>query len=205
LGPERAELAPLRRTFARGTPPSTAAARGARGIICGGARVMTKARTRAASEPVQDGTLRTRLLYEAHVLLDRVVNVGATPHGVRRITAVRGGAFQGPSMRGEILPGGADWLLLRPDGVVELDIRVAGQLDDGALVYVTERGYLRAPPEVLERIARGAPVDPDAYTLRIVSSYETASSRYAWLNGALGVGHETIHEGWLDLTVHEVL
>lgn len=166
---------------------------------------MTNGRTRSAGEAPQESTIRTRLLYEAHVLLDRPVEVGSTPHGVRRIATIRGGAFQGPAIRGEILPGGADWLLLRPDGVVELDIRVAGQLDDGALVYVTERGYLKAAPEVLERIARGAPVDPDAYTLRIVSSYETASSRYAWLNGALGVGRGTVHEGWLDLTVHEVL
>ncbi len=166
---------------------------------------MAIASTSPGTGPKQESTLRTRLLYEAHVQLDRALEVGATPHGYRRIAPIKGGTFQGPSMRGEILPGGADWLLVRPDGVVELDIRVAGRLDDGTLLYATERGYLRASPEVLERLARGAPVDPDAYTFRMVSTFETASTRHAELNGVIGVGVGTMHEGWLDLTVHEVL
>lgn len=166
---------------------------------------MAIADTGWTAEAKRESTIRTRLPYEAHVQLDPPVEVGATPHGVRRIAPVRGGTFRGPSMGGEILQSGADWLLVRPDGVVELGIRSAGRLDDGAVVYVTERGYVRAAPEVLERMARGEPVDPDAYTVRVVASYETASPRYAWLNGTIGVGTGTIREGWFDLVVHEVL
>ncbi len=137
--------------------------------------------------------------------LDAPLDVGPTPHGVRRIVAITGGSLEGPSVCGKILPSGADWLLVRPDGVVELDIRAAGRLEDGALLYATERGYLRAPPEVMERIARGDLMDPGAYAFRVVVSYETASPRYAWLNGTIGYGIGTLRKGGLDLVVHELL
>lgn len=149
--------------------------------------------------------LRTRLLYEAHVDFDVPLEVGVTPRGFRRIVGIKGGSFDGPSMRGEVLPSGADWLLVRPDGVVELDVRAAGRTEDGDVVYLTERGYLRAPPDVLQRIASGEPVDAGAYTFRVLMSYETASARYAWLNGTLGVGVGTFRSGGVDIVVHEIL
>ena len=133
------------------------------------------------------------------------LDVGATPHGARRIVPFTGGTFEGPSIHGEILPGGADWLLVRPDGVAELDIRAAGRTDDGAVIYAMERGYLRASPDAFQRIARGETVDPDAYTFRLITTYETASPRYAWLNAAIGLGIVTLRNGGIDLVVHEVL
>ncbi len=158
-----------------------------------------------AVEPRSESAVRARLLYEAHVELDAPLDVGPTPHGVRRIVGIRGGSLEGPSMRGEILPAGADWLLVRPDGVVELDIRAVGRLEDGSILYATERGYLRAPPEVMTRIARGEPVEPGDYAFRVVVSYETASPRHESLNGTLGYGIGTLRRGGLDLVVHELL
>ncbi len=163
----------------------------------------------ATAEPATLGAraesaVEARLLYEAHVELDAPLDVGPTPHGVRRIVAITGGSLEGPSVRGTILRGGADWLLVRPDGVVELDIRAAGRLEDGTILYATERGYLRAPPDAMERIAHGEPVEPGAYAFRVVVSYETASPRYAWLNGTIGYGIGTLRKGGLDLVVHEL-
>ncbi len=160
---------------------------------------------RATVEARAEPAVRARLLYEAHVELDTPLDVGPTPHGVRRIVAITGGSLEGPSIRGRILPSGADWLLVRPDGVVELDIRATGRLEDGALLYARERGYLRAPPEVMQRIARGEPVDAGTYTFRVVVSYETASPRYAWLTATIGYGTGTFRKGGLDLVVHELL
>ena len=166
---------------------------------------MTIASTAVSSRERPESTIRTRVLYEAHVSFGAPLDVGATPHGVRRIVPFTGGTFQGPYIRGEILPGGADWLLVRPDGVAEVDIRTAGRTDDGAVIYATERGYLCAPPDVFQRIARGERVDPDAYTFRLIATYETSSPRYAWLNGTIGLGLVTLRDGGIDLVVHEVL
>src|SRR4029077_9370771 len=66
--------------------------------------------------------------------------LGTVPHGIRSIVPVTGGDFEGPRLRGKVLPGGDDWLLLRPDGVLELDLRITLETDDGALIYMTFQG-----------------------------------------------------------------
>jgi hypothetical protein len=103
---------------------------------------------------------------------------------------VKGGSFQGPKLKGEVLPGGGDWFLLRPDGVGELDVRGTFRTDDGALVYVTYRGILHAPPQVMARAQAGEKVDPSEYYFRTAPLFQTASEKYAWLNQiqAIGIG-----------------
>ena len=51
-------------------------------------------------------------------------DLGPTPHGRRRIIAIRGGQAHGPRLAGEIIKGGADWQYVRSDGVVELGARL---------------------------------------------------------------------------------
>src|SRR4051794_23777209 len=60
--------------------------------------------------------------------------VGTGPLGERRIVPILGGRVAGPRLAGEILPGGADFQLIRPDGVTEIVARYTLRLDDGALV-----------------------------------------------------------------------
>jgi Protein of unknown function (DUF3237) len=62
--------------------------------------------------------LRTELLFELRVELEEPQDVGATPRGNRRIFYIKGGTFAGPKIKGEVLPGGADWLVIRPDGLL---------------------------------------------------------------------------------------
>ena len=83
--------------------------------------------------------MNTRLLMMMHVKVATVLNVGAVPHGTRR-TAPLGGTFEGQRLRGTILPGSADWQLLRSDGVLEMDLRFTLQTDDGALVSMIPVG-----------------------------------------------------------------
>ena len=56
--------------------------------------------------------------------------LGAIPHGTRSIVPIAGGDFEGSRLRGKVLPGGGDWLLLRSDDVLELDLRVTLETDD---------------------------------------------------------------------------
>jgi hypothetical protein len=90
--------------------------------------------------------LRTELLYEVSVDLEQPQNVGATPHGNRQIFYVKGGTFEGPKLKGEVLPGGGDWFMFRPDGAGELDVRATVRTDDGHLIYTYYRGILTRPP-----------------------------------------------------------
>jgi len=114
--------------------------------------------------------------------------VGATPIGDRRIAKVTGGSFTGPEMKGTILPGGGDWLLLRADGTLQLDVRVTLKTDDDALIYMTYRGFRHGPPEVMQRLNKGEEVDPSEYYFRISPFFETGTEKYDWLNRVVSVG-----------------
>jgi hypothetical protein len=115
-------------------------------------------------------------------------DVGETPRGTRRFHPAIGGSFEGPRLRGEVLPDGGDWLLLRPDGVLEQDVRITLKTDDGAFIYVRYAGMRHGPPEVMARLTQGETVDPSEYYLRVAPMFETGAERYAWLNKILAVG-----------------
>ena len=85
--------------------------------------------------------LASRPLFELRLDVPPLIDLGDTPCGRRRIAAVTGGSFEGERLRGTVLgaPGG-DWLLLRPDGVLVLDVRIVLKTDDGALIYMAYRG-----------------------------------------------------------------
>ena len=82
-------------------------------------------------------------------------------------------------MQGRIVPGGADWQILHSDGAASLDARYTIQTDDGALIYVVNRGVRHGPPEVLARLNRGERVDPASYYFRSVATFETSAAAHA--------------------------
>jgi hypothetical protein len=106
---------------------------------------------------------------------------------------MKGGAFAGPRLRGEVLPGGGDWVLVRPDGVADLDIRLTLRTDEGDLIYTACEGIFDIAPEMRRRILDGEEVDPSKYYFRTAPRFETASGKYGWLNRliAVGVGRRT--------------
>jgi len=149
--------------------------------------------------------LRTEFLGEISADLEEPLVLGATPRGVRQIFGIKGGTFEGPRIKGEILCSGADWFLLRPDGVGELDVRATMRTDDGELVYTYYRGILRASPEVWARIARGEAIDSSEVYFRTTPTFETASEKYAWLNRIIAVGVGRMRPNWVGYTVYAVL
>jgi hypothetical protein len=114
--------------------------------------------------------------------------IGATPSGNRRIGLVAGGTFVGERLRGTVLPGGADWIMLRGDGSTTLDVRLVLEADDKALIGMTYRGMRHGPSAVMERVNRGEPVDPSEYYFRTAVAFETAAAKYDWLNRIVAVG-----------------
>lgn len=131
-------------------------------------------------------------LLQVTVTLDPALEVGTLSVGARRIINITGGHFtgrhvKGTAMMGTVLPGGADWQLVRPDGVAVLEARYTLQTDDGALIYVQNRGLRHGPPDVLAAVARGEDVDPASYYMRATPSFETGDARYSWLNDLVAV------------------
>jgi Protein of unknown function (DUF3237) len=151
--------------------------------------------------------LKAELLFDLSLNLDRAntQDVGAGPHGQRRIVPVSGGSFAGPKLKGEVLPIGADWLLLRPDGVKQIDARITLRTDDGELIYTAYRGVDTGLPEVAERLARGETVDPSEYYFRIQPYFETGSQKYRWMNQMVSVGFGKRTGLSLSYTVYTVL
>jgi hypothetical protein len=118
---------------------------------------------------------------EARVAVDPPQELGDVAKGGRRIVPITGGEFFGPSIRGQVLPGGADWQVLRGDGVAELEARYTLRTDDGALIYVRNLALRHGPPEVMAALAAGRPADPASYYFRGATFFETSAARYAWL------------------------
>ena len=109
--------------------------------------------------------IKTELLFKVEFDVPPTLDLGETPYGRRRIARVAGGTFEGPKMKGRVLDGGGDWLLLRRDGVLQLDVRVTLETDDKQHIYMSYRGYRHGPKDVIERLNKGEPVDPSLLLL----------------------------------------
>jgi hypothetical protein len=121
----------------------------------------------------------------------KLLIVGATPGGYRRIGVVPGGAFEGERLSGDVLDGGSDWQSVRSDGSTALDVRLVLRTRNEALITMTYKGVRHGPADVLDRIEKGEVVDPSSYYFRINPLFETAAPEYSWINRivAIGVGH----------------
>ncbi len=113
--------------------------------------------------------------------------MGGGPLGERRVVAITGGTFEGPALKGEIVPGGADWQIVRADGVLDIDARYALRTEAGALIRVVSQGYRHGPPEVLAALARGEVVPASRYFFRTVMRFETGDTDLLWLNRTIAV------------------
>ncbi len=133
---------------------------------------------------------RLTLMYRASIAVDKPQLFGPTPQasGERRIINITGGEFEGARLRGTVLPGGADWQVIRSDGVAQLEARFTMQTDDGALLHVRNFGFRHGSPEVIARLFSGEVVDPAEYYFRMTPLIETGDARYAWLNSLIMVG-----------------
>lgn len=128
---------------------------------------------------------KLEFICELKVLLKPPFIVGETPHGLRRIIPIVGGTFDGPKIKGEILDGGADWQIVRSDGVAELEAHYQIKTDDGVIIYIKNTGLRVATPEVAARIGRGELVPASEYYFRAVPKFEAPKGKYEWMNNAI--------------------
>jgi hypothetical protein len=115
--------------------------------------------------------------------------IGQLPSGLtRRIVNVTGGAFDGDRLNGRVLAGGAAWALVRPNGVVEMEVRIVLETDAKELVHLRYAGLRGGPPDIVARFTRGEPIPDGADYFRAAIMFETAAPRLQWLNDILAIG-----------------
>jgi hypothetical protein len=129
--------------------------------------------------------------FEARVRIKAPIDLGITHAGHRRIIPILGGPVEGPKIRGKVLEGGADWQILNSDGSADLEARYTIQTDDGAMLYVQNRGMRRGSAEVLKKLNSGQALstdEADQIYFRTVATFETSAPAYSWLANALFIG-----------------
>ena len=134
-----------------------------------------------------------------------ILDLGQTARGHRRIIDILGGEVQGPRLTGEILPGGADWQIVRPDGTIEVVARYTIRSSTGALIYVQNEGLRVASPDIVARMSRGEAVPFDSYHFRTAPRFETAEPSLKWLERATFVGVAARTPDRVAIGFHEVL
>ncbi|MGH2889634.1 MAG: DUF3237 domain-containing protein [Solirubrobacteraceae bacterium] len=135
-----------------------------------------------SERPPQPGL---ELLTRGAVALGEPLDLGVTPEGHRRVVPISSGRFEGPRIAAEVLPGGADWQVIRPGGWVSVLARYTLRADDGMLISVTSRGLRHGPPEVMARLLAGESPDPASYRFRTAVAFEAAEE--SWVNHVLAI------------------
>jgi len=126
--------------------------------------------------------------FEVRASVGAPLEVGNVAQGRRRIVPITGGTFEGSGLRGKVMPGGADWQIIRADGFTELDTRYTLETATGQIVYVQNAGMRHAAPDVMKRLLAGELVDPALVYFRTIPKFETASPDLQWLTRAVFIG-----------------
>ncbi|MBV8764283.1 MAG: DUF3237 domain-containing protein [Hyphomicrobiales bacterium] len=130
---------------------------------------------------------RLEHVFDARIRVAAPFEVGLTRSGERRIIAITGGRVEGARLSGAVLPGGADYQTIAPDGCTYLHARYIIETDERERIYVENEGIRFGPKRALDRLRRGLNVDPTLVYFRTAPRFETQSPRLAWMMTTLFV------------------
>ncbi|WP_028351716.1 DUF3237 domain-containing protein [Bradyrhizobium murdochi] len=148
--------------------------------------------------------LETRYVFTITVRIGEVTSAGEIGTGVRRIIPIIGGEVKG-EINGKVCAFGADFQIIRPNELIELEAKYAFETDDGAVVYVENKGLRFGPVELLQKLKRGEPVDPKLIYFRTVPRFETGAEKYHRLMQNLFIASAARHPDHVVIDVHQVL
>ncbi|HEY1760066.1 MAG TPA: DUF3237 domain-containing protein [Bryobacteraceae bacterium] len=138
------------------------------------------------------------------VLVGEPIEIGTTAAGVRRLIPILGGEVSGPKLKGRVLAAGADYQLIRADGVAELHARYVIETTEGSRIYVENSGLRHGPPEAMERLRRGEPVDPALIYFRTTAKFETGDEALSWLARHIFVCAGVRHPDRVRISIYQV-
>jgi len=123
--------------------------------------------------------LKTEFVWEAKVKIANMINVGKSKLGTRRVIPITGGTFSGKKIKGEVLSGGEDWQLVRPNGDTELYARYLLKTDDGHVIQVINRALIHIP---------AASENKAPYIKSVIDLEAPSDSPYDYFNHAIFLG-----------------
>ncbi len=129
----------------------------------------------------------------------------STAVGARLTFITTGGVIDGPQLRGEVLPGGGDWLVVGSDRIGRIDVRATLRTHDGALIHYESRGVVKVPADGLDRLAAGEVLPFKETYIRTTPRFETADDRYRWLTEIVAVGYNVLSPDRIDYRVYHLL
>jgi len=142
----------------------------------------------------QDNVIRTEFVFEIKAKIAAVVPLGETKDGKRQAIPITGGSFAGENIKGEVIPGGADYQLVRPDGIVEINAIYMIKTDDGAVINVQNSGIINPAP--------------DNFYFRTAPKFTAPIGPYDWLNKSLflsSIRTDPEQPGYVFIRVFKVL
>ena len=136
----------------------------------------------------EDIDLEYELLCYAEIFIDQnnsPGNLGQNAWNDQRVAYILSGSFEGPLIKGKVLPGGGDWPIFsnqRPN-IMKSDVRAVWETDDKAKIFVTYTGKIIKPDErILSNHKDVTDIDPKNYYFRMSPDFSTESKKYFWLN-----------------------
>jgi len=120
---------------------------------------------------------KTEFMWDAKVKIANMINVGESKYGVRRVIPITGGTFTGPKIKGEVLSGGEDCQLVRPDGDTELNARYLLKTDDGFVIQVVNKALIHIDAK-----------SNTFYCKSVLDLEAPKNSPYEYLNHAIFIG-----------------
>jgi hypothetical protein len=118
-------------------------------------------------------------------------HIGESGHGDRSAVIFRDGRFEGPKLRGTILPGGVDWETIQDhDGdqqTAYLDTRYNLLTHDGVCIFLKTMGTRTGKKAILEELGEEDKHRPDEYRMRLHLTFESGDLRYSWLNSVVAI------------------
>lgn len=122
---------------------------------------------------------KTEHIWDAKVKIANMINLGKSKRGTRRVIPITGGTFSGPKIKGEVLHGGEDWQLVRPDGDTELNARYLLKTSDGYIIQVINSVLMHVPKEGENR---------PFYVKSVIDLEAPSDSPYDYLNHSIIIG-----------------
>lgn len=117
------------------------------------------------------------------VKVDKPILVGQDDIvGRRQLIPILSGELKGADMHGEVLPGGVDSQIIRPNGKCDLSARYAVKLDNGMSFYIENNGFRTVPKEYVEIVKNGSFVDSSLYYFCTTPSFEVYNEELRWLS-----------------------
>ena len=157
--------------------------------------------------PYEKLTLAGQFLCDVHLIAaEHSPGRIGSPWGAHSIAYIDSGEFEGPRLKGRVLPGGGDWPSISNDGEnsYQVNVRAVWETNDGARIYVQYYGFINVPVDKQGSPKQLANLSPSDYYFRTAPTFRTDDPRYLWLNKVLCVGIGRFTESGLGYRIFQI-